>query len=214
VVKLAPPPPPRRPAPKFYPLPRQAQLRRIYSTQRPGVTASTFRHFGPLERFDHHRPDSSGTLREDGERAVSYFAEHLRGCLVEVFGDTNKVVTTQRYLCVAVATRSLRLLDLRGGGGRAAGAEDALAKDGDRRTSQAWSRYFYEHPEHYGEIDGIIYENAHNSDTAIALYERAQSKLTFPDDLIVPLASLGAPLYVAMEEALLEFDDEFSHGHG
>jgi hypothetical protein len=127
---------------------------------------------------------------------------------VEVFGDTNKVTMTQRYLCVAETTGPLQLLDLRHGGGRAAGAEDALAKVGDRQTSQAWSRYFYEHPDAYGRIDGIIYENAHNSDTAVALYERAQGKLTFPDDSIMPLAGLGAHLYVAMQEALLEFDDE------
>lgn len=207
-MKLTPPPPTRRPAPKFYPLPPRAELRRIYSTERPGITAATFRRYGPLERFDHQRPAADGTPRADPERGISYFAEHLRGCLVEVFGDTNKVWMEHRYLCVSVTTAAVQLLDLRRGGGRAAGTEDALAKDGNRRISQAWSRYFYEHAEQYGEIDGIIYENAHNSDTAIALYERAASKLTFPEHDTVPLADLGASLYVAMQEALLEFDDE------
>ncbi len=208
MVRLAPPPPARRPAPKFYPLPRRTRLRRIYSDERPGVTAATFRRYGPLERFDHQRPATDGSPRDDPERRISYFAEHLRGCLVEVFGDTNKVRLQHRSLCVAVTTAPIQLLDLRHGGGRAAGAEDALAKDGDRRTSQAWSRYFYAHPEIYGAIDGLIYENAHNSDTAIALYERAEGKLAFPKEEIVPLAALGADLSVAMEEALLEFDDE------
>lgn len=207
-MNLAPPPPIRRPAPRFYPLPPRTELRRIYRTERPGVTAATFRRHGPLERFDHQRPAEDGSPRDDPERGISYFAEHLRGCLVEVFGDTNKVRMEHRAICVAVTIAPVQLLDLRHGGGRASGAEDALAKDGDRRMSQAWSRYFYEHAEQYGEIDGIIYENAHNSDTAIALYERAESKLGFPVEKIVPLRDLGAPLYVAMQEALLEFDDE------
>lgn len=105
-------------------------------------------------------------------------------------------------------TTPLQLLDLRRGGGRAAGAEDALAAEGDRTTSQAWSRYFYEHPEIYGAVDGIIYANGHNGDTAIALYERAAGKLAFPEGMVTPLAAFGAPLYVAMQEALLVFDDE------
>ncbi|MGI8551614.1 MAG: hypothetical protein ACR2PL_12645 [Dehalococcoidia bacterium] len=59
------------------------------------------------------------------------------------------IITAPLRMGSRSTTSPLRLLDLRGGGGRAVGAEDALAKNGDRRTSQAWSQYFYEHPEHY-----------------------------------------------------------------
>ena len=38
---------------------------------------------------------------------------------------------------------------------------------GSHRIAQQWSRYFYET---YEDIDGIIYPNGHNNDTAIALY--------------------------------------------
>ena len=50
-----------------------------------------------------------------------------------------------------------------------------------------WSRYFYDNSDLYGEIDGLIFNNAHNGEEAIgeasargaiALYERALKKLS------------------------------------
>lgn len=70
-----------------------------------------------------------------------------------------------------------------------AGSVSALAKIPDRSLSQAWSRYFYEHPGDYGIVDGIIYSNAHNDAEAIALYERAVPKLVQASVRTLPLAS-------------------------
>jgi hypothetical protein len=59
-----------------------------------------------------------------------------------------------------------------------AGSVAALAKTADRVCSQSWARYFYEHPEIYGnDLDGIWYSNAHNDEDAIALFECAQAAL-------------------------------------
>ena len=52
-----------------------------------------------------------------------------------------------------------------------------MAVDGRRILTQAWSRYFYENLDLYEYIDGLIFNNAHDGQMAIALYERAASKL-------------------------------------
>ncbi len=48
--------------------------------------------------------------------------------------------------------------------------------------THAWSRYFYEKVELFGEIDGIIYPNFHNDEDALLLYERAEDVLLCPDE--------------------------------
>ena len=83
-----------------------------------------------------------------------------------------------------------------------AGSVAALAKVADRHLSQAWSRYFYEQTDLYGQIDGISFLNAHNDEEAFALYERAQSALICTDDRILPLAHLS--LRPAIEQAALD----------
>lgn len=41
-----------------------------------------------------------------------------------------------------------------------AGTVSAIAKT-DHFLAQAWARYFYEHAEVYGLLDGLLYFNAH-----------------------------------------------------
>ncbi len=56
-----------------------------------------------------------------------------------------------------------------------AGTVSAISGTAQRNISQAWGRYFYENPQLYGLVDGLIFSGAHNSEDAIALYERAES---------------------------------------
>jgi hypothetical protein len=58
-----------------------------------------------------------------------------------------------------------------------AGVTAELAKADDYGFSQSWSRYFYDNPIDYEEVDGLIYGSAHNDEDAIALYERAEDAL-------------------------------------
>jgi hypothetical protein len=53
--------------------------------------------------------------------------------------------------------------------------------------TQAWSCYFYEHPEIYGTVDGLLYLAAHNGGTAVALYERASDAIPWSAARTVPL---------------------------
>jgi hypothetical protein len=53
--------------------------------------------------------------------------------------------------------------------------------------SQQWSRYVYDNPGTYDQIDGLIYANAHNGADAIALYERAAQALACPPERDWPL---------------------------
>jgi hypothetical protein len=69
------------------------------------------------------------------------------------------------------------LLDLRGAGAMKAGTVVAVCNDSDHSLSQEWSKFFYENYYQYERIDGLIFNNAHNGETALALYERCSDAL-------------------------------------
>lgn len=196
MVLIASPPPSKRPSPLYRGLASGSHLLRIFDPARYGTQALTFRYYGPINRFDHHRlPDAGelpearrGEAAEDSERGIYYAGLTLSCCLVEYFGDSGVIELKDQQIAQVQLTRDLTLLDLRSRGAMRAGSVAALAKTADRSLSQAWSRYFYEQPDQYGQIDGISYLNAHNDEEAIALYERAQSSLVCPDTQILPLA--------------------------
>jgi RES domain len=196
VVKLIVPPPRfGRPRPKFYSLKKGTELFRIFRTDF-GTSALSFRFWGPLYRFDHHRGKLATVSYEpldyqpdnDHERGIYYLASKLSSCLVEVFGDIGCIEITDQQIAIVTATRDLKLLDLRGDGAMRAGANEAtLAKTEKRGLSQAWSRYFYEQPAIYSQIHGLIYCNAHNNEEAIAIYDRAEHFFTSKPENVLPL---------------------------
>jgi RES domain len=202
LVVVDPPPPRHRPNPLFHVLRPGDRLVRLFDPSRHGVTATGFRSYGPLLRFDHHRGNEDGTSRDDPERGVYYAARTLSGCLVEIFGDTGVVDLDRHHVASPILRRGLRLLDLRGNGAMRAGTKAAIAKVPDRSLSQAWSRHFYETPEVYVDIDGIIYLNAHNDEEAITLYERAYDALECPPDRVLRLGD------EALRMAVLEAADD------
>lgn len=179
MVLVAAPPPARRPRPQHLTLPNAAELYRIYDPTRHGAGPLSFRRVGPLVRFDHHESGSS-------ERAIYYAALTLDACVVEVFGDVGVVRLDELRVANPLLERELLLLDLRGRAAMRAGTVVAVAT-ADHALSQQWSRYFYDNPDTYGQIDGLVYANAHNGADAIAIYERAQDAFVFPPDRDWPL---------------------------
>jgi RES domain len=185
MVLLDLPPPKFPPSPSFHLLDTGSQIVRIFNPNKYQTQALTFRFFGPIHRFDHHRGARS---QIDPERGIYYAALTLSGCLVEYFGDTGVIEIADEQVAQVNITRPLTLLDLRGSGAMKAGSVAALAKTADRALSQQWSRYFYETEEIYSLIDGLIYFNAHNDEEAIALYERAHDGLACPETQVVRLS--------------------------
>ncbi|MGH9550153.1 MAG: RES family NAD+ phosphorylase [Terriglobales bacterium] len=149
---------------------------RIYDPTKFGTQALTFRHWGPTSRFDHHRLAAAGPS-DDRDRGILYGAPTLSSCLVEVFGDTKIIDVAALELAIIEVSRELKFLDLRGNGAMRAGTVAAICKESNRRYTQEWSRYFYDHGFVYDTVDGIIYGNAHNDEDALALYERSQGSL-------------------------------------
>lgn len=188
MVHIAPPPPNNPPSPLFYILDISSQIIRIFDPTQYATQALTFRNYGSIHRFDHHRGTKPQT---DPERGIYYAAFTLSGCLVECFGDTGVVEIQQECVCLVNITRPLKLLDLRGSGAMRAGSVSALAKTADRSLSQQWSRYFYEQENIYTKIDGVVYFNAHNDEEAIALYERAEDGLACSPQQIIRLDDLS-----------------------
>jgi hypothetical protein len=212
MARLAPPPPIVTPQPLDHTLPAGTVLVRIFDPTRHGMTATTFRRFGPLLRFDHHRGIRRGKAGRQGaadpERGIYYAATTLSSCLVEVFGDERILRLGERMVAAPKVTRELRLLDLRGSGAMRAGSVAALAKAPDHRAGQAWSRYFYDEQNMYGRVDGLIYQNAHNDEDAIVLYERAEAALDCPPSRVIRLddPALRDELLIIAENNLLSFE--------
>jgi RES domain len=207
MVLIYPPPPTRNITPKFKVLEPGIAIERIFAPTSHGSTARGFRYYGPLHRFDHQRCDPeedvssakalvrldrerpkglasrrasrqpSGKPTVDPDRGIMYAGFSLSCCLVEVFGDQGSINIKQQKIAHITLTQSLKLLDLRGSGAWDAGSVVAMATDGKRRLTQAWGCYFYEHPELYSQIDGLMFNNAHNGESAISLYERAEPQI-------------------------------------
>lgn len=209
MVVVQPPPPQRRPNPLFHTLPAGTCLVRLFDPSRYGATATGFRSYGPLLRFDHHRERVDGQPGHDGERGIYYAATTLPGCLVEIFGDTGVVDLHRHHVASPILKRDLCLLDLRRNGAMKAGTKVAIAKVADRSLSQAWSRHFYEKTQVYGDVDGLIYLNAHNDDEAVALYERAADALDCPPERVIELddEALRAAVLEAADDNGLVVDD-------
>jgi hypothetical protein len=110
-------------------------------------------------------------------------------------------------------SRQLRLLDLRGQGRQwrlARRLGGCPVQNADYQPSQAWSRYFYDHPELYSMVDGIMYGNAHNGDDALALYERAAQAVLCSaqetirlDDPALRIALLAACLRLGLTPSVM-----------
>lgn len=177
MVEIALPPPNVLPAPNFFVPPKGTKFLRLFNPASYGAHALTFRHFGPLKRFDHQRLVDSKP-QEDPDRGIVYAGETLSGCIVEIFGDSRVIQVDTWEVAQIETSRELSLLDLRADGAMKAGTVAAVCKDSNHGYSQEWSKYFYEQSFVYTKIDGLIYGNAHNDEFAYALYERCQSALT------------------------------------
>jgi hypothetical protein len=174
------PPPARAVAPEHHRVRAGTRLRRLYRPDQYETRETTFRFVGPLRRFDHHRaPNGASGL--DPDRGVWYGGVSLSVCVVEIFGDSGIVELDPWRLATPTTSRDLLMLDLRGRASMRAGATAELAKTPDADQSQAWSRYFYENPDIYGFIDGLVYGSAHNDEQCFVLYERAVSALNCSD---------------------------------
>ena len=185
MVRVALPPPIHAPVPLFHTLSAGQDLVRLFDPTRHNTTALSFRYFGPLLRFDHHR-SSSGLPEADLERGVYYGGFTLSCCIVEVFGDSGILHCGDWHVAMPRLKRDVRLLDLRGKGAMRAGSVAALGKVPDHSLSQVWSRWFYEQIE-YQQPDGLLWYNAHNDEDAFVLYERAEDALECPPECVLRL---------------------------
>ena len=184
MVEIRYPPPTRNISPQWFELKPGTTIQRIFDPTSYGSKATGFRYYGSLSRFDHHNSQKPGI---DKERGIIYAGLNLSCCLIEIFGDDEVIKIQQQQIAFITLKQSLKLLDLRESGAWDAGSVSAMTVDGRRKLTQAWSRYFYENPDLYEYIDGLIFNNAHDGQAAIALYERASPKLLSADVSVLNL---------------------------
>lgn len=202
MVDVKPPPPLRNINPQTVTLAPNTKVRRIYDPTKYNATATGFRSYGPVSRFDHH---SSEDPREDLKRRIIYAGFTLSCCIAEYFGDGEIINVENVKLAIIYLDKELNLLDLRGKAAMAAGTVTAISGITQRQIAQSWGKYFYEHIELYGKVDGLLFSGAHNGENAIALYERAESIIHSSKVKTIDMASdtlRSTIIHIAEEQGL------------
>lgn len=135
-----------------------------------------------------------------------YAAPTMLCCVGEFFGDTGSITLTGIRLARLRVVEPLTLLDLRGPAATGAGTIPAIAAITQRATTQAWARWWYEHPQ-LRTTEGLIFASSHTGEDAIALWERARGKVNCPRGRHWPLADplLADDLQVAAHRLHLPF---------
>lgn len=197
------PPPINHVNPSTYNLEAGKKLIRVYDpTTKYKTKALTFRYSKPIHRFDHQQPE----VKDKHTRGIWYGAFTLSCCLTEIFGDSRTITVGEKEVALITLTQPLILLDLRSSAAMRSGTVASIGGTAKRQVSQAWGKYFYEHPELYGEVAGLIYHTAHNGEEAIALYERAESNLVSSQVEVMKLAHSqlqGAILKIVLDNGMV-----------
>jgi hypothetical protein len=185
--------------PTFVTLPVARRLIRVHSPQPYGAEPLTFRGHGPHARFDHHRCDADGKARTDAERGAVYAGESLVCCLGEFFADSCEIAVRGTKVATVRVVEPLTLLDLRGTAATGVGTTQAIAAISQRKTTQAWARYWYDHPMLTG-VHGLLYTASNSGSDAIAFWERADGKLEVLVDLDLADPALSAEVDLAADQ--------------
>lgn len=146
---------------------------RVYHRSTHTPDGVSFRHYGPLSRFDHHHPATPPQVDISG-RCVLYIGSDLATSACEVFGEAGVAAICPRYrVSIVEPTRPLTMFDLaRAGSAMAIGALPALSTGHERRSlTQQWARAILEDQPAGPEVRGVRYRSAYNDGIAIALWD-------------------------------------------
>src|ERR1700722_18007480 len=109
MVRIPDPPPESAPRPIFRTLKSGTVLVRLFDPSRRNITATSFRHYGPLLRFDHHRAPNTSPA-DDPDRGIYYAALTLSCCVVETFGSSRVIDCGNWQVAQPRLLRPLKLL--------------------------------------------------------------------------------------------------------
>ena len=184
---------------------RGIRLHRIYERGGNFPTLwNTFRHVGPLSRFDHHRPSLDSPAAEP--RGTLYAAADIPTAVAEFFQATRQINRARRqpWLVSFMLSGELRLLDLTDAFCARVGASAKLAS-GPFAHAQNWSRGFYDV---YEEAHGLYYRSSLTNRPAVVLYERANQPDLFPTNPVFHRALADLTLH----RALVMIGEEIGYG--
>lgn len=148
--------------------------------------------FGPMARFDPHRPTPAGEPQADPDgRTIIYIGANLGTSACEVFGGSNQASICPAYRVALIRPiRRLRFFDIAAeGSAMAIGGLPALGNAPlPRIQTAAWAQAIYEDDPLGVHADGIKYTSGYNSGDALAIWDSA-GKLT-----VAPQADADMPL--------------------
>jgi hypothetical protein len=117
-----------------------------------------------------------------------YAAPTLLCCVGEYFGDAGAITLAGSRLARLRVNATIVVLDLRGTAATGAGTIPAIGAITPRAVTQAWARWWYEHPQ-LSSADGVLFSSSHSGEDSLALWERARGKLECPRGQHWPLES-------------------------
>lgn len=169
---------------------------RLYHRDNFAPTGEFRRTFGPLNRFDHHRPTLSGEAQEDPDgRSIIYVGSDVRTCGIEVFGSDTLPFPIEAPVCerwtvaTVVPVADVILQDVMGSGAADLRALQSLGSGNVHRScSQEWARAIYKDTPADPRVSGVRYLASRGGgesfavwDTAAALLPLGEQPLQEPD---------------------------------
>ncbi len=104
MVEIRYPPPTRNISPQWFELKPGTTIQRIFDPTSYGATATGFRYYGPLSRFDHQR--NTAKPKVDNKRGIIYAGFNLSCCLIEVFGDDETIKIQKQQIAFITLKQS------------------------------------------------------------------------------------------------------------
>lgn len=158
---------------------------RVYHQDDYSPAGTTARAFGPMARFDPHRPTSTGEPQNDPDgRTIIYLGANLATSAREVFGEGEEAPICPAYRVALIRPlRRLRFFDIAAeGSAMAIGGLPALGNAPLPRLQTAeWARAIYEDDPLGVHADGIKYISGYNSGDALAVWDSAGKLTTAPE---------------------------------
>lgn len=171
---------------------------RVYHQGTYSPTGTAARRFGPIGRFDPHRPDAAGERQIDPDgRSVLYVGANLATSLAEVFGELQHAALCPRWrVAILAPIKPLPLLELHAqGSAMALGALPSLGSGPEPRAlTQEWARAIYEDQPAPVHVTGVRYTSGYNAGEALAVWDSDGKVETVLD-------RTGRPADVALADA-------------
>lgn len=158
--------------------PRSTGWYRVYHDDKFTTSATDFRLYGPISRFDPHTPDTGDAKDCPEDRKVLYAAENLGTAIVESFAlgvdgnPTHEIGLCDRWTVAKILPKGVRpLLDMASHWMMSLGTY-ATVVGAERDITHLWAKAAYVDPLGRFPASGIYYRSAYDFGNCLAFWDK------------------------------------------